>query len=96
MEGLNKSYVNTPGGSGSRVDPSRARASAASLCCLRMWEISKPSNYFQVSYLLPVCGHAGVMAVRLSHDLIDDELRVSTDRKPLNPKLGGDAQTVDQ
>jgi hypothetical protein len=28
--------------------------------------------------------------------LIDNELRVSTDIKLLNPKFGGDAQTVDQ
>jgi hypothetical protein len=30
IEGLNKSYANTPAGVGSRLDPSRARASAAS------------------------------------------------------------------
>jgi hypothetical protein len=28
--------------------------------------------------------------------LIDDELRVSTDVKPLNPKFGGDVQAIDQ
>jgi hypothetical protein len=31
IEGLNKSSMNTPGGGGSRLDPSRARASATSL-----------------------------------------------------------------
>jgi hypothetical protein len=31
IEGLNKSYVNTPRGVGSSLDPSRARASTASL-----------------------------------------------------------------
>jgi hypothetical protein len=28
--------------------------------------------------------------------LVDDELRVAADVKPLNPELGGDAQAVDQ
>jgi hypothetical protein len=31
IEGLNKSYVNTPGGAGWQLDPSQARALAASL-----------------------------------------------------------------
>jgi hypothetical protein len=46
--------------------------------------------------VLPVFCHAGVMAIRLSHDLVDDELRVTTDVKPLNPKLDGDMQAVDE
>jgi hypothetical protein len=37
IEGLNKSCVNTPGGGGSRLDPSRARASASSLSHRRIW-----------------------------------------------------------
>jgi hypothetical protein len=36
MDGLNKSCVNTPRGGGSRLDPSRARASAALLFCWRI------------------------------------------------------------
>jgi hypothetical protein len=40
--------------------------------------------------------HVGVVIVRLSHYLIDDELKISVDVKPLNPKFSGDAQTVDQ
>jgi hypothetical protein len=28
--------------------------------------------------------------------LIDDELRVFADVKPMNPKFSGDAQTIDQ
>jgi hypothetical protein len=31
MDDLNRSYMNTPGGGHSRLDPSRVRASAASL-----------------------------------------------------------------
>jgi hypothetical protein len=52
--------------------------------------------FFQLSYLLPVRGHVGVTAVQLSHDLIDDKFRVSTNIKLLNPKLGGDVQIIDQ
>jgi hypothetical protein len=36
------------------------------------------------------------MIVRLPDDLVDDELRVTTDVKPLDPKLDGDAQAVDE
>jgi hypothetical protein len=50
----------------------------------------------QLSYLLSVCIHAGVTTIRLFHDLIDDEPRVSVDIKPLNPMFGGNVQTVDQ
>jgi hypothetical protein len=42
-------------------------------------------------YLLTVCRHAGVMTVRLPHELVDDELRVVIDAKPLDPELSGDA-----
>jgi hypothetical protein len=48
----------------------------------------------QPPYLLPVCHHAGVTIVRLSHYLINDELRVSTDVKPLNPKFGREARLL--
>jgi hypothetical protein len=36
IEGLSRSYMNTPRGGDSRLDPSRARASATSLSCQRM------------------------------------------------------------
>jgi hypothetical protein len=49
-----------------------------------------------VEFVLPICSHAGVTTVGLSHDLIDNELRVSADVNPLNPKFDGDAQTIDQ
>jgi hypothetical protein len=45
MDGLNKYCVNMPGGGGSRLDPSPARASAASLSRQRIWWSSKPSNF---------------------------------------------------
>jgi hypothetical protein len=51
---------------------------------------------FMLSNLLTVCCHVGVMIVRLPDDLVDDELRVTTDVKPLDPKLDGDAQAVDE
>jgi hypothetical protein len=46
---------------------------------------------FKLPNLLPVCRHARVVAVRLSHDLVDDELRVITNVKPLNPEHGGNS-----
>jgi hypothetical protein len=45
----------------------------------------------ELSYLLAVCHHEGVMAIRLPHDLVDDELKVTTNVKPLDPELIGDA-----
>jgi hypothetical protein len=36
------------------------------------------------SYLLMICRPTGVKAVQLPHDLVDDELRVITDVKPLD------------
>jgi hypothetical protein len=36
------------------------------------------------------------MIVRLSHDLVDNELGVSADIKLLNPMFDGDAHTIDQ
>jgi hypothetical protein len=50
----------------------------------------------QLPNLLPVCSHAGFATVRLSHDLIDDMVRVSVDVKSLNPEFSDDAQMVDQ
>jgi hypothetical protein len=48
----------------------------------------------QPSYLVPVYHHVGVTASRLSHYLIDDELRGSADVKSLNPKFCSDVQTI--
>jgi hypothetical protein len=45
----------------------------------------------QPSNLLSVYSHTGIMTVRLSHGLVEDEVRVTVDIKPLNPMLGGDA-----
>jgi hypothetical protein len=45
MGGLNKSCANTPGGDGSWLDLSRARALAASLSHRWIWWSSKPSNF---------------------------------------------------
>jgi hypothetical protein len=50
----------------------------------------------ELSYLLAVCHHVGVTAIRLPHDLVDKELRVTTDVKPLDLELDGDAQVVDE
>jgi hypothetical protein len=46
---------------------------------------------FQLPNLWPVCHHVGVMEVQLPHDMVDDELRVTRNVKPLNPEHGGNA-----
>jgi hypothetical protein len=50
----------------------------------------------ELSDLLSVCLHAGFMAVRLPHDVVDNELEVITDIKPLDLELGGHVQEVDE
>jgi hypothetical protein len=53
MEGLNKSCINMPGGGGSRLDSSQARALATSLSRQRIWWSMKPSifsSHFLTSY----------------------------------------------
>jgi hypothetical protein len=61
-----------------------------------MVELETIEFLFRAPYLLSVCRHARVATTRLSHHMIDDELRVTMDVKPLNPKFGGDAQTISQ
>jgi hypothetical protein len=61
-----------------------------------MVELETVELFLQLPNLLPVCSHVGVTTIRLSHNLIDNELSVSMDIKPLNPKFSGDVQTVDQ
>jgi hypothetical protein len=61
-----------------------------------MMKLKTIEFFLQPPYLLPVCRHVGVATVQLSHYLIDDELRVSTDAKLPNPKFIGDAHAVDQ
>jgi hypothetical protein len=61
-----------------------------------MVEFETTEFLLQLPNVLPVCSHAGVATVQLSHDLIDDEFRVSMDVKPLDSKFSGDAQIVDQ
>jgi hypothetical protein len=50
----------------------------------------------QLPNVLPVCRHVGVMTVRLPHDLVDDELKVTADIKLLNPKLDDNTLTIDE
>jgi hypothetical protein len=45
----------------------------------------------KLSNLLMVRHHTGITRVRFPHDLVGDKLRVTTDIKLLDPKLGGDA-----
>jgi hypothetical protein len=49
-----------------------------------MVELESIELLLQLLNLLPLCCHARVATVRLSHDLVVDELRVTTDMKLLN------------
>jgi hypothetical protein len=50
----------------------------------------------QLSNILSACHRARVMAVRLPHYLVDDEFRITTDVKSLDPKLDGNAHAIDE
>jgi hypothetical protein len=96
MEGMNKSYANTPGG-WLTARPERSGGVGYLIFSTDdMVELDDIKFVFQLSYLLLVCNHVGVITVQLSHDMIDDELRVSVDLKPLNPMFGGNAHALDQ
>ena len=45
----------------------------------------------QPSNLLAVRNHLGIMAARLLHDLVDDQLRVALDVEASDAQLDGDA-----
>jgi hypothetical protein len=92
MEGLNKSFVNTPGGGWFMAQSELGEGVGCLIVSLEdMMELKTIELLFQHPDLLLVCRHAGVMVVRLSHDLVDDELIVATDVKSFNPELSGDA-----
>jgi hypothetical protein len=52
--------------------------------------------HLELSYLLIVCRHAGVTTIRLPCVLVDDDLKVTTDVKRLDPELDSDAQAIDE
>jgi hypothetical protein len=56
----------------------------------------KAIKLLQLPNLLPVWRHSSVAAVQLPHDLVDNELKVTANIKPLDPKLDGDAQALDE
>jgi hypothetical protein len=56
-----------------------------------MMELETIELFHQPPNLLSRCHHAGVATGRLSHELVDDGLKVATDVEPLNPELDGDA-----
>jgi hypothetical protein len=61
-----------------------------------MVELKTIELLLQLPNLLPVCRYAVIAVVWLTHYLLDDQLRVTTDIKPLNPKLDDNAQAVDK
>jgi hypothetical protein len=97
MDDLNRSYTNTPKRWWFMTRPKSARASTASLShAENMMKLETIKLLLELSDLLSVCHHAGVMIVQLPHDMVDDELRVIVDVKLLDPELDGDAHVVDE
>jgi hypothetical protein len=50
----------------------------------------------ELAHLLAVCCHEGALARGLLHDLVDNQLRVTTDVEPCGTELDGDAESVDE
>ena len=56
-----------------------------------MIEFEAVEFVLQTSDLLTVCLHLGIVAARLFHDLVDDQLRVAPDVKASDAQLDGDS-----
>ena len=54
-------------------------------------EFEAVESVLQPSDFLTVCLHLGVMAARLLHDLVDDQLGVAPDVEASDAQLDGDA-----
>ena len=61
-----------------------------------MIELEAVESILQPSDFLVVCLHLGVVAARLLHDLVDDQLRVALDIKSSDAQLNGDAQAINE
>ena len=61
-----------------------------------MIEFEAVEFVLQPSDLLTVCLHLGIVAARLFHDLVDDQLRVAPDVEASEAQLDGDSQAVDE
>jgi hypothetical protein len=61
-----------------------------------MVELEAIKLIFQEADRLAVCRHLRFVIARLFHDLVYDQLRVTSDIELSDPKLGGDVQTVDK
>ena len=56
-----------------------------------MIEFEAVEFVLQPSDLLTVCLHLGIVAARLFHDLVDDQLRVAPDVEASDAQLDGDS-----
>jgi hypothetical protein len=61
-----------------------------------MMKLKTVELLLEFSYFLAVCHHVGLTKVRLLHDLVDDEPRVTADVESLDPKLSSDGHDVDE
>jgi hypothetical protein len=85
MDDLNKPYMNTPRGGGCLV------ISPKDVMKFKTIEL-----FLELSDFLLVCRHPRVTVVLLPHDLVDNNLRVTADVKPLDIELGGDVLAIDE
>ena len=61
-----------------------------------MVELEAIELVLQLSDLMTIRSHLGVVVACLLHDLVDDQLRVASDVKLSDAQLNGDAQAIDE
>jgi hypothetical protein len=91
MESLNNSCVTVPEGAVRSLTQAGEGVGRFVVSSEDMMELEIIELFLQAPNLLSTCHDAGVMTVQLSHDLVDDELKVVADVQPLNPEPGGEA-----
>jgi hypothetical protein len=91
MEGLNNSCVTVLEGAVRSLTQAGEGVGHFVVSSEDMMELEIIELFLQAPNLLSTCHDAGVTTVQLSHDLVDDELKVVVDVQPLNPEPGGEA-----
>ena len=61
-----------------------------------MIELEAVKLALQLADFLVVCSHLGIVAARLLHDLVDDQLGVALNIEASDTQLDGNAQAVDE
>ena len=61
-----------------------------------MIELETVELVLQLADFSATCCHLGIVATRLFHDLVDDQLGVALNIKPSDTQLDGNAQAIDE